>query len=133
MDSSNIDFAANTAIPLNNLVIDKGCAERLTAPATIEIDKRGVYMIEVDGYATGSATGTATIQLYKNGTAVPNAQTQFAVAADSVMNFHFESLIQVPQNNCGCNCLTSPCVLQLMNGETALTNGYINIVVTRLC
>ena len=49
------------------------------------------------------------------------------------MNFQFQTLIQVQQNNCNCNCLTSPVVLQIMNGEEALTDGYVNVVVTKLC
>lgn len=87
--SSNITFNANSPIPLNNLVVDKGCAERLTAPATIELNKRGVYMVEVDGYGTGAAAGDNTIQLYKNNAAIPNAQVQFTVAAGDIFNFSF--------------------------------------------
>jgi len=59
--SSNITFEANSAIPFNNLVIDKGRAENLTAPASIEINQRGVYLIKVNGYGTGSAAGDNTI------------------------------------------------------------------------
>ena len=131
--SSNISFAANTPIPLHNAVITKGCAEKLTAPATIELNKRGVYMVEVDGYATGADAGVASIQLYRDGVAVPYAQSQFNAAAGDVMNFQFQTLIQVQQNNCNCNCLTSPVVLQVMNGDEALTAGYLNVVVTKLC
>ena len=131
--SSNIDFVANAPIPLNNVALDKGCAETLSAPATLEINKRGVYAIEVNGYGTGATTGTAAIQLYKDGVALTGAQSQFTVNTTTPSNFSFQTLIQVQQNNCKCNCLTNPTILQVMNGDTALTDAYINVVLTRIC
>lgn len=131
--SSNITFQANSPISLNNLIIDKGCAEKLTAPATIELNKRGVYMVEINGFGTGAAAGANTIQLYRNGVALPNAQTQFTVADGSIANFSCQTLVQVQENNCNCNCLTSPVVLQIYNGEQELTEGYINVIITKLC
>ena len=131
--SSNITIATDSAIPFNNAIIDKGCAEKLTAPATIELDKRGVYLVKCDGFGTGSAAGTETIQLYVNGVAMPQAQSQFTTAADSVANFNFSTLVQVSENNCSCNCYTSPTVLQVRASGTDLTAGDANIIVTKLC
>ena len=131
--SSNIDIAANSPIPFNNVIVDKGNAERLTAPASIELNQRGVYMVKVNGFGTGAAAGDATIQLYVNGTPQPQAQSQFTVAAGDVFNFDFNTLIQVANNNCNCNCYSAPTVLQVWAGEQALTEGYINIIVTKLC
>ena len=131
--SLNLAIAANTFIPLNNLVVDKGCAEKLSAPATIELEKRGVYYVEVNGFGTGAAAGANTIQLYRNGVALPSAQDQFTTAANEISNFSFNTLIQVQENNCPCNCTTNPVTLQIMNGEQALTDGYVNVVVTKLC
>lgn len=131
--STGLTIAANSAVPFNNVVIDKGCAEKLTAPATIELDKRGVYLVEVDGFATGSAAATDTMQLYKNGVALPQALSSFTTAAGDVSNFGFKTLIQVSENNCNCNCYSSPTVLQLRNGASDLTEGNANIVVTKLC
>lgn len=131
--SSNIDFTAGSAIPFNNAVVDKGCAEKLTAPATIELEKRGVYLVKVDGFATGSAAGTETIQLYVNGVAQPQAQSQFTTASADVANFSFNTLVQVSENNCSCNCFTSPTVLQVRVAGTDMTAGNANILVTKLC
>lgn len=131
--STNIDFNANSAIPLNNLVIDKGCAEKLAAPATIELNQRGVYFIEVDGFGTGAAAGDAQIQLYRNGVALPQAQSQFTVAQGDVSNFAFKTLIQVSQNNCNCNCASNPVTLQVYCGNEVLTEANLNVVVTKLC
>lgn len=131
--SSNIDIAANAPIPFNNVVVDKGCAERLTAPASIELNQRGVYLVKVNGFGTGGAAGDATIQLYVNGTPQPQAQSQFTVAAGDIYNFEFNTLLQVANNNCNCNCYSAPTVLQVWAGEQPLTDGYVNVLVTKLC
>ena len=67
--SSNLSIAANTAFPFNNAIVDKGRAEVLAAPASIQLNQRGVYFVQVDGYGTGGATGDDTVQLYVNGVA----------------------------------------------------------------
>ena len=46
--------------------------------------------------------------------------------------FNFETLVQVKNNNCPCNCATSPTVLQVLNGDTNVTDAHINIKVTKL-
>lgn len=131
--SSNITITAGSAIPFNNVIISKGCSEKLTAPATVEIDRRGVYIIQVDGFGTGSAAGDEIIQLYVNGVAQPQAQSQFTTAAGDVSNFSFTTLVQVSENNCNCNCYSSPTVLQVRATGSDLTDGDANIVVSRLC
>lgn len=131
--STGLAITANTAVPFNNVIIDKGCAERLTAPATIELDKRGVYLVEVDGFATGGAAGANTMQLYMNGVALPQAVSSFTASTTAISDFGFKTLIQVSENNCNCNCFTSPTVLQLRNGDVDLTDVHANIVVTKIC
>lgn len=130
--SSNLTMDASSAFPFNNIVISKGCAEKLSAPATIQLNQRGVYLVEVDGFATGSAAGDNTVQLYVNGVAMPQAATTFTTAAADAVTFGFKTFVQVSENNCPCNCFSSPTVLQVMNGEQELTAAHINIVVTKI-
>ena len=130
--SSNLAIDANAAFPFNNVTIDKGCAEKLSAPATIQLNQRGVYLVEVDGFATGAAAGTDTIQLSVNGTIAPQAISSFTTAAATIETFGFKTFIQVSENNCNCNCYSSPTILQVLNGEQALTDAHINIVVTKI-
>lgn len=130
--SSNLAIDANAAFPFNNATIDKGCAEKLSAPATIQLNQRGVYLVEVDGFATGAAAGVNTVQLSVNGVALPQAISSFTTAAATVSNFGFKTFVQVSENNCNCNCFSSPTVLQVLNGEQALTDAHINIVVTKI-
>ena len=131
--SDNLSVAAETAFPFNNVVIDKGCAESLSAPATIQLNQRGVYLIEVDGYATPDATTNVTIQLYINGVAQPQAKSSFmGTAVTATDTFGFKTFVRVTENNCPCNCLASPTILQIMNLETSLSDAHINVVVTKI-
>ena len=131
--STNLAVNANTAFSFNNVVMDKGCGEVLSAPATIQLNKQGVYLIEMDGFATPDAATAVTVQLLVNGVAQPQAITSFVPAAvTDTRTFGFKTFIRVLQNNCNCNCLTSPTTLQFMNGDTALTDAHINVVITKI-
>lgn len=131
--SSNLAVDANAAFPFNNVVIDKGCAETLSAPASIQLNKRGVYLVEMDGYATPGAETLVSAQLYVDGVAQPQAISSFTGITDTVDTLSFKTFVQVSENNCNCNCYTSPTVLQVRNGATALTDAHINVIVTKIC
>lgn len=118
--STDIAVAANTAIPFNNLTLEKGCTARLSSPATIQLNKCGVYMVSVDSSA-GAATN---VQLYKDGVAQPQAQS-------TGLNPSFVTLVQVDHNNSRC-CCDSPTNLQVI-ADTAVTFTNANIVVTKVC
>lgn len=130
--SSNLSVDANAAFPFNNVTVDKGCGETLSAPASIQLNQRGVYLVELDGYGTGGAAGVGAAQLYVNGVAQPQAISSFTAAAATISNFSFKTYVQVATNNCPCNCISSPTVLQVLNGSQALTDAHINILVTKI-
>lgn len=131
--SNSIDVAAGAAFPLNNVVVDKGCGETLSGPATIQLNKRGIYLVEVDGYATPDAATMVTAQLYVNGVAQPQAISGFmGTAVTATDNFSFKTFVRVAENNCNCNCFTSPTIIQVLNGETAVSDAHINVVVTQI-
>jgi hypothetical protein len=67
--SDNLAVAANTVFPFNNVVVDKGCAENLSAPATIQLNKAGIYLVEMDGFATPDSATEVSVQLMVNGVA----------------------------------------------------------------
>lgn len=118
--SINQAVSANGVVPFNNVVIDKGCAENLSGVGTIELNKSGVYEVTVDGVASTSTT----LQLFKNGVALPQAQSTGTTLA-------FTTFVQVVNNNCNCNICSSPVTLQVKNTtETTLTN--VNITVDKL-
>ena len=118
--STNVTVTANGAIPFNNVTIEKGCTARLSAPATIELNKCGVYMVAVDA----SATASNTIQLYKDGVAQMQAQSTGETVS-------FVTLVQVDKNN-NCCCCSSPTTLQIL-ADTAVTFTNCNVCVTKVC
>lgn len=131
--SDSLAVAANTVFPFNNVVMDKGCAEALSAPATIQLNKQGVYLVEMDGYATPDTATEVTVQLVVNGVAQPQAITSFVPASvTDTRAFGFKTFVRVLENNCQCNCLTSPTTLQFMNGDTAVSDAHINVVITKI-
>ena len=131
--SDNLAVAANTVYPFNNVVVDKGCAENLSAPATIQLNKVGIYLVEMDGFATPDAATEVSVQLMVNGVAQPQAISTFVPAAvTDTRTFGFKTFVRVLENNCPCNCLTAPTTLQFMNGDTAVSDAHINVVITKI-
>ena len=53
-------------------------------------------------------------------------------AVTDTRTFGFKTFVRVTENNCQCNCLTSPTTIQCMNGETDLSEAHINMVVTQI-
>ena len=124
-------FTDGVAVPLNNISISKGCTAILAAPATIELNKCGVYMVSCNSTLTGTAAGNAKIQMSKNGVAQPQAQAGGTLAVASPVSLEFTTLVQVSQNNNPCYC-TSPTLLQFVySGDDA--TGTINVCVTKIC
>lgn len=117
--SVNVAVGANANIPFNSTSIIKGCTATKPSADTINLNKCGVYMVEVD---CSSATST-TIQLYKDGVAQPQAQGTGSTPS-------FTTLVQVSEDNTCCPC-TSPTTLQVRN-TTAATFTDANIVVTKV-
>ena len=131
--SSNLAVDANSVFAFNNVVIDKGCSEALSAPATIQLNKRGVYLVEVDGFATPEAATEVSVQLIVNGVPQPQAISSFVPASiTDARTFGFKTFVRVTENNCPCNCVASPTTIQCMNGTTALSDAHINMVVTQI-
>lgn len=131
--STGLDVAAGAAYPINNVTLKKGCSVVQSAPATFQLNQRGVYLVHYDGFASATVGGTVSTQLYINGVAQPEAISTFEAAdvADAAA-LHFESCVQVANNNCNCNLTSSPTVLQFMNNGIAVEDAHINVVITKL-
>ena len=93
--SLNLAVAANTPIQFNDVTIEKGNTAKLTAPGTIELNKCGIYMVSVDAAAIPSTAGVMSIQLSKDGTLQPQAQSAVTGATTDVDNLSFTTLVQV--------------------------------------
>lgn len=131
--SSNLAVEANSPFVFNNVVLDKGCGERLNGTSSIALERRGVYLVEMDGFATPDAATEVSVQLYVNNVAQPQAITTFVPAAvTDTRTFGFKTFVRVTENNCNCNCLSSPTILTFVNGATPLSDAHINVVVTQI-
>lgn len=117
--STNIDATADTAISFQNVSLKKGCTAELSGANTIKLNKCGVYMVACDA----SAEASTTIQLYKDGVAVPQAQ-------GTGLNPSFTTLVQVADDNSCCPC-ASAVSLQVMN-TTAATFTNVNVSITKV-
>ena len=118
--SNNITVTANQAVPFENISVKKGCTATLGGTSTINLNKCGVYCVNVNA----STEASTTLQLYKNGVAQAQAQS-------TGTNPGFTTLVQVAENNGGCAC-ESPVSLQVVSTD-AVTLAGCNCVVTKIC
>lgn len=130
--STNLAVAAGATYPLNNVYIQKGCSAVVVGNGTIQLNQKGVYKVECDGFATPEAATLVSTQLYQNGVARPDAISSFTGVADTTNTFGFDAFVQVSENNTNC-CCTAPTTLQFVNGITAVTGAHINVCVSKLC
>lgn len=131
--SLNIEVDQNSAIPLNNTRISKGNTATHNAPATIQLNKSGVYMIHCDASVTPAAAGTVGIQLAINNVLQLGDSSIATGAAATTTTLGFNALVQVRDNNTCC-CNTSPTTVQLMNiSQVDTTFPVVKVIVTKLC
>lgn len=126
--TQNAELNANQIIPLSSVSLKKGCTATLDGN-TINLHQNGVYAISVDAVLTSATVGLASIQMNRNGVAVPQAISSGTIgtANDSVA-LGFETLVRV--SNCPCECETV--ALTFENIGVASTVD-INVVVTKVC
>ena len=124
--SDGLSVAAGATIPLNSIVYFKGNSATHSAPATIELNKRGVYSVKVDAYGAPTAAGDFGVQITVNGIPRADAINQTAAATSC--------LVTVAQSDCPCNCTSSPTTISIINPTaTAVDDAHYNVTVTKIC
>lgn len=118
--STNVSVGANSAVPFNNAPTTKGCTAVFGSPSTINLNKCGVYRV----FVNASPSAATTLQLYRDGVAMAQAQS----TGESALAF--ETYVHVDKNNT-CNPCTSPVTIQVMNTNAA-TFSIVNITVSKL-
>ena len=133
--SNGVSVAAGGTYPLNNVTFYKGQTAVQNAVGSIALDKKGVYVVQVDGFGTAAADGVYSIQLAKNGIPIPQAISATTAAAASIASGSFTTLVTVAQSDCPCNWTTSATNLSIINpeGSADVTEAHINMIVTKLC
>ena len=92
--STGLDVAAGAMYPINNVTLKKGCSVIQSAPATFQLNQRGIYLVHYDGYAAATVGGTVSTQLYVNGVAQPEAVSTFeATDVADASSLQFETLV----------------------------------------
>ena len=132
MYSLNVTVPQGGSIPLNNVTIAKGSTAIHTAPATVQLNKKGIYMVSVSASITPTAAGTVSIQLAKDGTPILGDFSESTATATGPVALSFETLVQVRDDNT-CACNTSPTTLQLLNTGQEGTFSIVRLVVTKVC
>ena len=123
----NQALISGSAIPFNNVAIQKGKTAVLSAPSNISLNAPGIYMVSVDGTFMGATAGTGEVQLSRNGVAVEAAASSATLAADTTIPYAFTTFVQVPR----C-CASIPVDLKCVyTGDEA--TGDINVCVSKIC
>lgn len=132
--SDGIGVAAGAAVPLNNITYSKGCSATHNAPATISLEKRGVYLIKVDAYGSVADAGDFGVQIAVNGVPRLDAINETTVAAGDLGSVATACYVVVQENNCPCNCLTAPTSVQIINpSDVASADAHYNVLVSKVC
>lgn len=132
--SDGLDVAAGATIPLNNIAYLKGNSAVHTAPATVALNTRGVYLVKADAYGTPADAGNFSIQLAVNGVPRLDAISEATVAVGDYAAVSFNCIVTVAQSDCPCNCVSAPTNITLVNpSDVGATDGHYNMLVTKLC
>lgn len=111
--NSTAQTVTATATPLvleGTPVVDSGCSLTLNA-SSITINKSGLYHLSADVSFTPTAAGTFTVQLYKDGVALPCAISQDTAETGNGFTSHVE--IDICVNTC---CVNQPQITLVVSG-----------------
>ena len=130
--STNIAVDETSFVPLQNVKTQKGCSATMSGTSTINLNKCGVYRITVDASATPVTPGLMSIDLYRDGVAMPEAQSSVTGTADTTSPMSFETFVQVSSNNT-CRCCDRPVTIQVFNSGVDATFMNLNVTVDKMC
>lgn len=121
------------SVPFNNIVSQNGncsCGNNFTGGTNIILNQPGTYRVTFNANITGTVAGVVTFQLLNNNVVVPGALASVTVAAGSVYNAGFSTIIKV---NRSCACQNNTANLQVQLQTTTATLSNANITVQRIC
>lgn len=130
--SNSVTVSSKSAIPLNTVVVDKNNTAELDGASTIKFNKCGAYKVTCNASAVAGAAGVVSINLERNGIAMPQSVSQFTAAdTTSLYTIGFETIVQVPQNNNNCPC-TIPTTVVVRNTGVAATFSPVTVLVEKI-
>lgn len=134
--STNESVATGSAIPLDNVSLQKGITAVSSGASAINLNTRGIYEVTFDASVTASEVPTTdpvlSVQLEKDNVAQPQAQSS-VTPADTTTVYHlsFTTLIQVNCNNHP-GVSGAPVSITLVNNGAPATFKNVNVCVTKL-
>lgn len=108
-----------TLVLQGTTVTDSGCSLTLN-PSNITVNKSGLYHFSADVTVSPTAAGTAVIQLYKDGVALPCAISTTTTTTGTIFTTHVETDLCL--NAC---CANNPSITLVASGVAG--------TVTNLC
>lgn len=128
-----VTVLSDSALPLSNVSLDKGCDCKLVGASTINLTRRGVYRIAVSVDAIANNGGDITFQLYRDGLAqAGTVASETAGDTTSKHSLSFTALVNGVESVSSANsCCKNPISIQIMNAGVAVTLTNLNVTITR--
>lgn len=100
--ATGVATPVDTAIQFESGKVQTGCSSTGRVPTSaVSLNKPGFYLVQFDAVLANNtaASGEVGVQMYRNGTAEPNARS-FATSAAvaDVVNVSFSAIVQVTPN-----------------------------------
>lgn len=110
-----------TTIDFGSIVRRYGCNTALSG-GNVVVDGAGYYDVDTNVTFTADAVGTAVVQLYKDGLAIPEAKATVTTAATTT---YAVSIPAIVRNTCGCMQSTISAVISGVAGT--INNAAIEV------
>lgn len=125
VNSNATELAAGSIIPFGAVIRRFGGSLDLTG-GSLRLMNSGYYDVDVNVIVDGAATGDITIQLYKDGVAVPGAiATSTVTAAGDTANLNIHAIVRK-----ACKCGDPSDLYLMLVQEATVTN--VAVVVKKI-
>jgi hypothetical protein len=110
---------------LGTNVLDSGCSIK-TLPNGFRVTNKGLYRVSFDITETATSAGDSTVQIYRNGVALPCSLVTQYLAVGEATSVHTETTLEFE----GCHCCGD--IITLVVGGTEGVVNQVNANMTRL-
>lgn len=126
--SQNVTVASGSAIPFNVVSLELGCSTRQNDATRVNLLKPGVYRIIFNADVVASAVDEVSVQLTRNGIAIPQAVAATTPASTTaVSHLSFATLVRVKEARC-CSMMN---FVSVLNTGVEATFNNVDLVVTK--
>lgn len=126
-------ITANGLIPFAINDVLTGCTVLHSAGSTsFALNKPGFYFVSFTGTGaiSGATAGSITVNLLKNGTALPGATaTQTSASTTDIRTVNFSKIVQVLPSCCAVN---NSVTLTFQNAGLGATFSNVNVAITKI-